>query len=151
MARYPGDTRVMGLSRDIAARDRRLGSGLLHGIDRAVSRPLFALVVVAADVVWVGFSAAFGFPARVDSVFQTLVAALTLAMVFVIQHTQSREELVTQRKLDEILHALPRADDAVIALEEASDDEVSATHQSHRQRRQKAVEPETSSDAGSSP
>jgi low affinity Fe/Cu permease len=81
----------------------------------------------------------------VDSVFQTLVAAVTLAMVFVIQHTQSREELVTQRKLDEILHALPHADNAVIALEEASDDEVSATHQSHRQRRQTAVEPHPSS------
>jgi len=66
-------------------------------------------------------------------------------MVFVIQHTQSREEWITQRKLDEILHALPRADDAVIALEEAWNDEVSATHQSHRQRRQNAVRPEASS------
>ena len=140
----------MGLRDYTTARDRRLGSGLLHTIDRAVSRPMFALVVVAADGAWVGYSAVFGFPARIELVFQTLVAALTLAMVFVIQHTQSRQELVTQRKLDEILHALPGADDAIIALEEASDDEVSATHQSHRQRRQNAVKPEVSSGPDSS-
>jgi hypothetical protein len=60
----------MGLSGDTTARDRRLGSGLLHTIDGAVSRPLFALVVVAADVVWVVFSAVFGFPARLELVFQ---------------------------------------------------------------------------------
>jgi low affinity Fe/Cu permease len=131
----------MDLSRDTTAPDRRLGSGLLHGIDRAMSRPMFALAVVAADLIWVAFSAAIGFPARVELIFQTLVAGLTLAMVFVIQHTQSREELVTQRKLDEILHALPHADNAVIALEEASDDEVAATHQTHRQRRHSAVNP----------
>lgn len=128
--------------RGTAERDRRLGSGLLHRIDRAVSRPLVALCVVTADAVWVACSAAFGFPSGVDSVFQTLVAGVTLAMVFVIQHTQSREELITQRKLDEILHALPEASNALIALEEASDDEVADTHQAHRRRRLTAVEPE---------
>jgi low affinity Fe/Cu permease len=89
--------------------------------------------------VWVSSSAAFDFPTRLDSIFQTLVAALTLAMVFVIQHTQSREELVTQRKLDEILHALPHADNAMIAFEEASDDELTQTHQTHRRRRHEAT------------
>jgi low affinity Fe/Cu permease len=34
--------------------------------------------------------------------FQILVAALTLAMVFVIQHTQARQQAATQRKLNEI-------------------------------------------------
>ena len=130
------------IRRALAERDRRLGSELLHRIDRAVSRPLVALCVVAADAAWVGCSAAFGFPSRVDSDFQTLVAAVTLAMVFVIQHTQSREELITQRKLDEILHALPEASNAIIALEEASDDEVLDTHRAHRQRRQSALEPQ---------
>ena len=43
------------------------------------------------------------------SIFQTLVAALTLAMVFVIQHTQACQEAVTQHNLDEILQMLPAA------------------------------------------
>jgi low affinity Fe/Cu permease len=40
--------------------------------------------------VWLVVSAAVGFPGRWETVFQTLVAGLTLAMVFVIQHTQAR-------------------------------------------------------------
>jgi len=47
-------------------------------------------------------------------------------MVFVIQHRQSRQQVATQRKLDEILRALPPADNALIALEEASDDALAA-------------------------
>ena len=43
------------------------------------------------------------------SILQTLVAALTLAMVFVIQHTQACQKAVTQHNLDEILQALPAA------------------------------------------
>lgn len=121
-------------SSDSGSNIRRAGSELLHRIDSFVSRPVLALVVVGVDAVWLAWSAAVGFPTRLDSIFQTLVAALTLAMVFVIQHTQSREELVTQRKLDEILHALPHADNAMIAFEEASDDELTQTHQTHRRR-----------------
>jgi low affinity Fe/Cu permease len=72
--------------------------------------------VVAAVVLWVLFSAVFGFPARLESVFQTLASAMTLAMVFVIQHTQSRAQAATQRKLDEILRSSPSADNTLITL-----------------------------------
>jgi hypothetical protein len=47
-----------------------------------------------------------GFPTELETIFQTVVAAVNLAMVFVIQHTQSRQQVATQRKLDEILRAL---------------------------------------------
>jgi low affinity Fe/Cu permease len=68
----------------------------------------------------------FGFPARLETVFQTLAAATTVAMVFVIQHTQSRAQEATQRKLDEILRASPQADNSLITLEEAPDNELKA-------------------------
>ena len=68
------------------------------------------------------------------------MAALTFALVFVIQHTQTREQLVTQRKLDEILRALPGADNAVIGLEDATDVELSAVHEDHRQLRDQATQ-----------
>jgi low affinity Fe/Cu permease len=103
----------------------------LHVIDRVASRPAVAWALVAADILWVAFSVAFGFPARLETIFQTLVAALTLAMVFVIQHTQTREQMVVQRKLDELLAALPQADSSLIALEDASDAELEAIHDQH--------------------
>ena len=92
---------------------------------------MVALALLWADGGWVIFSAADGFPSHLETVFLTLVSALTLALVFVIQHTQSREQLVTQRKLNELLHALPRADDTIIGLEDASDEELAAVHDEH--------------------
>jgi low affinity Fe/Cu permease len=119
---------------------RSTGSRLLSGVDRWASRPLTALIVLAAVMSWVVLSVAAGFPSRWESIFQALVAALTLAMVFVIQHTQARQQTATQRKLDEMLHALPGADNSMLTLEHASDDELRATGDVHREIRQAALD-----------
>ncbi|MEP7017483.1 MAG: low affinity iron permease family protein [Actinomycetota bacterium] len=94
--------------------------------------------MVIADLLWVVASALFGFPARLETIFQTLVAATTLSMVFVIQHTQTREQAATQRKLDEILRASPEADNSLITLEEAPDNELKAVTDDHRNERREA-------------
>jgi low affinity Fe/Cu permease len=104
-------------------------------LDRWAAKPALALIVVAAVVVWVLFSVVFGFPVRLETIFQTLAAATTLAMVFVIQHTQARAQAATQRKLDEILRALPDADNTLITLEEAPDNELRAATDTHREVR----------------
>ena len=128
------------MSRDFAPDSLRPpGSGLLHRLDQASSRPSVAWTLLTADLLWLLSSVAFGFPAKWETIFQTLVAAITLALVFVIQHTQAREQLVTQRKLDEILQALPRADNALIGLEEASDSQLAAVHEQHLDLRADAV------------
>jgi low affinity Fe/Cu permease len=115
-------------------------SRLLHMVDRLASRPRLAIVLITADVLWVLFSIAAGFPTRLEVGFQTIVAALTLAMVFVIQHTQARQQAVTQRKLDEILRALPAADNALISLEVAPDSQLRAVTESHREARARATD-----------
>jgi low affinity Fe/Cu permease len=51
---------------------------------------------------------------------------VTFVMVFVIQHTPSRQISAMQRKLDELLRSHARADDALIAAEEAPDEEIQA-------------------------
>jgi low affinity Fe/Cu permease len=113
---------------------------LLSRVDRSASSPLTALIVVAADAAWILASIAMGFPALGERIFQTSVAALTLAMVFVIQHTQAREQAATQRKLDEIMKALPDADNSLLMLEHGSRDELRATRDSHREIRQAALD-----------
>ncbi|MDP9116006.1 MAG: low affinity iron permease family protein [Actinomycetota bacterium] len=120
-------------------RPRTLSSHILHRIDHLASRPLLAVVVVLADLLWVAGSIVTGFPTRVEAVFQSVVAALTLAIVFVIQHTQAREQIVTQRKLDEILRSLPNADNTLIAFEGASDQELRSARDTHEELRHRAV------------
>ena len=123
-----------------AGRGRTVGSRLLSELDRRTSRPLTALTIVVAALAWVIVSFAVGFPARWETIFQSLVAALTLAMVFVIQHTQGRQQAATQRKLDEILQALPGADNALMTLEHASDDELRATGDVHHEIRNASLD-----------
>jgi low affinity Fe/Cu permease len=127
-----------------ADRARSPGSQLLTAADRWASRPLTALIVISADAAWIAISVAIRFPGRLEGIFQALVAALTLAMVFVIQHTQARQQAATQRKLDEILHALPEADNSLLTLEHASDDELHATGQAHREIRRAALDGQSS-------
>jgi low affinity Fe/Cu permease len=98
-------------------------------------------VVLGVVATWLVVSVAAGFPAGWE--FQTLVAALTLGMVFVIQHTQARHQRATQRKLDEILRALPDADNSLFTLEHASDAELHATGHQHRRIRQAALDDRT--------
>ena len=117
---------------------RHLGSRVLHVLARWAANPTLALAVVGAVVLWVLYSAVFGFPARLETVFQTFAAATTLAMVFVIQHTQARAQEATQRKLDEILRASPEADNSLITLEEAPDNELKAATNAHRDARRDA-------------
>lgn len=130
--------RMAGSDSDVGdGRSRR--SRLLWGVDRWTGRPLTALGVLAAAAAWVVLSVIVGFPDRWERIFQSLVAAITVAMVFVIQHTQARHQAATQRKLDEILRVLPRADNSLITLEHASDSELRATRRQHRQVRRAAL------------
>ena len=119
---------------------RSKGSRLLWGVDRWTGHPLTAVSVLAAGLAWVLLSVALGFPNLWERAFQTLVAAVTVVMVFVIQHTQARHQAATQRKLDEILRVLPEASNTLLALEHASDQELRATRHEHEQIRQSALD-----------
>jgi low affinity Fe/Cu permease len=66
-------------------------------------------------------------------VFAAVIEAVTLVLVFVVQHTQGREQAATQRKLDELIRALNDADSNLIQLEEAPDEEMDRV--AHEQRR----------------
>ncbi|MHB1491710.1 MAG: low affinity iron permease family protein [Cellulomonas sp.] len=117
---------------------RHLGSRVLHVMARWAANPTLALGVVTVVGLWVLYSAVFGFPARLETIFQTFASATTLAMVFVIQHTQARAQEATQRKLDEILRASPEADNSLITLEEAPDNELRAATDASRDARRDA-------------
>lgn len=65
-----------------------------------------------------------GFPANWETGFATVVSLVTLLMLFVIQHTQDRHQKVLQLKLDELIRTSPHADDLLVHIEDAPDDEL---------------------------
>src|SRR5207253_1659165 len=129
---------------------RSLVSLLLSWAGRYASRPPAAVFVVTVAGGWIIVSVVAGFPARWETIFQTVVAALTLAMVFVIQHSQARHQRATQRKLDEILLAMPGADNSLLTLEHASDEQLRDAGHQHRQVRQGALDDDAAPGAGPS-
>jgi low affinity Fe/Cu permease len=76
--------------------------------------------------VWVVVGVATGFPRYWEIVLVSVTGITTFVMVFVIQHTQARQVMAMQRKLDEVLRSSSEADNAVIAIEEASDEDLQA-------------------------
>jgi low affinity Fe/Cu permease len=108
------------------AEHRSHSSRALHSLGRWSARASAGIVVACLVIGWVVVGVVIDFPRWWETVLYSTASSVTVVMVFAIQHTQHREQLVTQRKLDELLRALPQADDRLIAAEGASDAELEA-------------------------
>jgi low affinity Fe/Cu permease len=95
-------------------------------------------VLIGAVIVGI----ALGVPTTWVTAFQIATSFVTLTMVFVIQHTQGREQAATQRKLDELLRALPEADTGLMMLEEAPDEVLRKVEIEQRSSREQAPRPD---------
>jgi low affinity Fe/Cu permease len=97
--------------------------------------------VLAASLggVWLLIGAASGFPDWWQVALYSATASTTFVMVFVIQHTQSRQVAALQRKLDELIRSSRQADNALIAVEHAPDEELQQLADASRDRRLEAM------------
>ncbi len=93
----------------------------LYRIDHHSSRPSASVVVVGILLCLLIAGAVLGFPSGWVIGSEVGMSATTLVMVFAIQHTQGREQAASQRKLDELLRAMPGAQERLMMLEEAPD------------------------------
>ena len=115
-------------------------SRVLYRVEHYSSLPGVAISIVAALVCLVAVGAGLGFPSGWVAGFEVSASAITLAMVFVIQHTQGREQAATQRKLDELLRALPGAAESLMMLEEAPKEFMLDVEESQRDVRSESVD-----------
>jgi F420H(2)-dependent quinone reductase len=112
-----------------------LTSRILYRIEHYSSLASVAVAIVVLLVCLVVAGAVAGFPKNWVSGFEVTVSAVTLVMVFVIQHTQGREQAATQRKLDELLRATPGAEESLMMLEEAPQEFMLEVEEGHREAR----------------
>ena len=115
-------------------------SRVLYRVEHYSSLPGVALSIVVGLIVLVAVGAALGFPTGWVAGFEVGASAITLVMVFAIQHTQAREQAATQRKLDEILKALPEAADHLMMLEEAPKEVMQLVEEQQREARSDSVD-----------
>jgi low affinity Fe/Cu permease len=128
---------VSGRNR-IAPKTERLtrSSRWLHKIDHYTSQPGATLFLGAILVAAIVLGAILGFPATWTTAFEVGASFITLMMLVIIQHTQGREQVATQRKLDELLRALPQAESGLMMLEEESDETIQAVEDNQRMTKQ---------------
>jgi low affinity Fe/Cu permease len=103
---------------------RTRSSHALHRLGAWSAKASAGVAAAAVLTAWGVLGIIVGFPHWWEVALYSTTSAVTVVMLFAIQHTQRREQVVTQTKLDELLRAQPEADDRMIAAEVADDEEL---------------------------
>ena len=114
-----------------AVTTRPRSSRAVHRVNEMTTKPFIAVWVALAVVVMWTVIVATGFNEHIQFAFGSVCAGVTVTMVFVLQHTQRRSQSALQLKLDELVRAVPQADDHLIGVEASSDDELLDLEQRH--------------------
>lgn len=91
---------------------------------RAMGHPVAFLIAVLLIVGWGLTGPIFRFSDTWQLVINTGTTIVTFLMVFLIQNTQNRDSEAMQLKLDEMIRAVEGAHNALLDLEELSEDEL---------------------------
>jgi len=92
-----------------------------------------AVLLVA---VWIGLGPWFGFSDTWQLYANTVTTIITFLMVFLLQHSQNRDTLAIQLKLDELIAASAKASNQMQKIEGLTEEELLQI----RERRKSAVQ-----------
>jgi len=119
---------------------RPWASRQLHRLNEVSASSGATAVAAAISVLFLLAALALPHATQWLTAFEALAAAVTLVMVFALQHTQVRQQAAVQRKLDEILRVLPGADQRLLHVETAPQAELDVFDERHEQVRTEALE-----------
>ena len=95
-----------------------------HHTARMAGKSWTFLICLAVIIVWALTGPIFRFSADWQLVINTGTTIVTFLMVFLIQNTQNRDGAAIQAKLDELIHAVGRADERFGGIERLSEKEL---------------------------
>src|SRR5256714_2125585 len=107
---------------------------------KATGRPLAFGIALCAVVIWAILGPIYHFSDTWQLVINTATTIITFLMVFLIQNTQNRDSEAVQIKLDELLRATKGCHNAVLDIEELSEEELDEIKHGYTELANKAIE-----------
>ena len=91
---------------------------------KIAGKPWTFLLCLAVVVGWAASGPVFGFSETWQLIINTGTTIVTFLMVFLIQNTQNRDGAAIQAKLDELIHAVAKADERFVGIERLGEKEL---------------------------
>ena len=107
-------------------------------ISREAGTPKTFGIAVAIIIIWAITGPIFGFSDTWQLIINTGTTIVTFLMVFLIQNTQNRDSEAMQVKLDEIIHSMKGAQNALLDLEELEQEELDRIRDGYRRIAERA-------------
>lgn len=114
----------------------RFAKAISHHAGSPSTFVLAALVVI----VWAVTGPIFQYSDTWQLVINTGTTIITFLMVFLIQNTQNRDSCAMQVKLDELIKAVDKADNALLDLEEMEEEDITKQKKNYEQLAQQERE-----------
>jgi low affinity Fe/Cu permease len=109
-----------------------------HRTAEIVGKPWAFAVAVGIVLLWALTGPVFGFSDTWQLVINTGTTIVTFLIVFLIQNTQNRDSMAVHLKLDELIHAIRRARDRLVDLEELNEEELQELQEEFRRLHERA-------------
>lgn len=102
-----------------------------------VGHPWSFVVAVVIITTWAVLGLLLAFPDRWLLFINTLATVTTFLIVFIIQNTQNRDARAVHLKLDELIRSTKQARNAIVNIEDVSEEELNHLEQEFTELRQK--------------
>ena len=122
----------------------RFFNSFSNAVTKATGKPIAFIVATLIIIIWAITGPLFHFSDTWQLVINTGTTIITFLMVFVIQHSQNKDTVAIQLKLNELIAANCDASNRLIAIEDLTDEELETikkfyTHLSHVAKKESDV------------
>lgn len=98
----------------------RIAGKITHG----TGSPLAFIIAALIIVLWLASGPLFGFSDTWQLIINTGTTIITFLMVFVIQHSQNKDTMALQLKLNELIASHDKASNRLIDIEDLTEEEL---------------------------
>lgn len=122
----------------------RFFNSFSNTVTKATGKPIAFILATSIIIIWGVTGPIFHFSDTWQLVINTGTTIITFLMVFVIQHSQNKDTVAIQLKLNELIAANCDASNRLIAIEDLTDEELEVikkfyTHLAHLARKEHDV------------